>query len=125
MRKALTGVTPVLAAAITLFTTAGTALAATAPTTVSANPSPYATPGCLALDDQPGSLNYLNSEVEPWVSVDPRNGSHLVGAWQQDRWNNGGAHGQVAAYSTDGDSYRPPREAGTSNGDQRAGQPGH
>jgi hypothetical protein len=103
MRKAPARITPAVAAVITLIATgAGPALAATAPATVSANPSPYATPGCLALDDQPGSLNYLNSEVEPWVSVDPRNGSHLVGAWQQDRWNNGGAHGLVAGYSSDG-----------------------
>ena len=37
---------------------------------VSANPSPYATPGCLGLDTPQvpfGSLNYLNSEVEPQV----------------------------------------------------------
>jgi hypothetical protein len=104
MRKGLIGVAPAaFAAAITLVAAgAAPALAATAPTTVSANPSPFATPDCLALDNQPGSLNYLNSEVEPWASVDPRNGSHLVGVWQQDRWNNGGAHGLVAGYSTDG-----------------------
>ena len=58
--------------------------------------------GCLALEPQPGSLNYLNSEVEPQVAVDPTNPSHLVGTWQQDRWSNGGAHGLVAGYSNDG-----------------------
>lgn len=74
-------------------------------TAVSVNPSPYAAPGCLALDTpqlQFGSLNYRNSEVEPWVTVDPTNPNHLVGAWQQDRWSDGGAHGLMAAYSIDG-----------------------
>lgn len=54
------------------------------------------------MDNQPGSRNYRDSEVEPQVAVDPTNGQHLVGAWQQDRWSNGGAHGLVAAYSTTG-----------------------
>lgn len=51
-----------------------------------------------------GSIKYLNSTVEPDVAVDPTNPAHLVGAWQQDRWSDGGAHGLVAAYSTDGGS---------------------
>ena len=97
-----------LVAATTLFAASlvaasgQTAVAATAQALASQNPSPYATPGCLALEPQPGSLNYLNSEVEPQVAVDPTNPSHLVGAWQQDRWSNGGAHGLVAGYSNDG-----------------------
>ncbi len=45
---------------------------------------------------------YSNSEVEPYVAVDPGNSSHLVGAWQQDRWSNGGAKGQLGAASFDG-----------------------
>ncbi len=90
-------------AAATVFGASGaTAVAATAPALASQNPSPYATAGCLALEPQPGSLSYLNSEVEPQVAVDPTNPSHLVGAWQQDRWSNGGAHGLVASYSNDG-----------------------
>ncbi|MGS0625972.1 exo-alpha-sialidase, partial [Ralstonia sp. VS2407] len=28
--------------------------------------------------------------------------SNVIGAWQQDRWSNGGAHGLVAGYSFDG-----------------------
>jgi hypothetical protein len=58
--------------------------------------------GCLAFEPQPASLNYLNSEVEPQAAVDPTNPMHLVGAWQQDRWCSGGAHGLVAGYSNDG-----------------------
>jgi hypothetical protein len=40
--------------------------------------------------------------VEPQAAVDPTNARHLVGAWQQDRWSDGGSHGLVAAYSRDG-----------------------
>jgi hypothetical protein len=40
--------------------------------------------------------------VEVRVAVDPRNPSHAVGVWQQDRWSNGGAHGLVAATTGDG-----------------------
>jgi len=74
---------------------------------VSSNPSPFATPGCAAVNAAqtavvPGIYNYLNSEVEPWVAVDPTDGSHLVGAWQQDRWNDGGASGLASAHSSDG-----------------------
>jgi hypothetical protein len=69
--------------------------------------NPFAAAGCVALDAPQvaagdGVLNYLNSEVEPWVSLDPTNPTRLVGAWQQDRWTDGGAHGLVAGYSTDG-----------------------
>jgi hypothetical protein len=45
---------------------------------------------------------YVNSEVEPHVAVDPRNASHLIGVWQQDRWSNGGAKGLLSAASFDG-----------------------
>jgi hypothetical protein len=92
------------AAGIAVLASAGTAVAA--PATVSANPSPYAAPGCLALDASQvadaGSLNYLNSEVEPQVAIDPTDSMHLVAVWQQDRWSDGGAHGLVAGYSTNG-----------------------
>jgi hypothetical protein len=53
--------------------------------------------------DQPGSgINFPNSEVEPWMAVNPTNGNNLVAAWQQDRWNNGGSEGIVTASSLDG-----------------------
>jgi hypothetical protein len=42
---------------------------------------------------------FVNSEVEPHVAV---NGNVLIGAWQQDRWNNGGSEGNVTATSLDG-----------------------
>jgi hypothetical protein len=49
-------------------------------------------------------FNYLNSEVEPWVDVNPTNPLNIVGAVQQDRWSNGGARGLVAPVSLDGGS---------------------
>jgi hypothetical protein len=46
--------------------------------------------------------NYHNAPVEPWVAVDPKNPQHIVGAWQQDRWADGGSSGLVNGVSFDG-----------------------
>jgi hypothetical protein len=62
-------------------------------------PSPYT--GCTA-GGGPGATNYLNGEVEPWVAVNPTNSRNLIGVWQQDRWSDGGAHGLVAGFSSNG-----------------------
>ena len=45
---------------------------------------------------------FVNAEVEPWLAIDRRNGLHMVGAWQQDRWSNGSARALVSASSADG-----------------------
>jgi hypothetical protein len=50
---------------------------------------------------QPGTVT-LNSEVEPWVDVNPTNPTNIVGSVQQDRWDNGGARGLIAGVSQDG-----------------------
>jgi len=52
--------------------------------------SPFA-PGC----DQAVSTGvlYAGAEVEPQVAIDPRDASHLIGVFQQDRWSDGGARG--------------------------------
>jgi hypothetical protein len=84
----------VLAAVLSLAV-AGLARAAT-PVLVS-GASPYAS--CTI--GGPGTL-YVNAEVEPFVAVNPANSGNLIGAWQQDRWSNGGAHGLVAGFSLDG-----------------------
>ena len=59
--------------------------------------------GCTAdqVAEQSGTA-YLNSEVEPWVDVNPTNTSNVVGIWQQDRWSNGGSRGLVVGASTNG-----------------------
>jgi hypothetical protein len=77
------------------------------PTRVSPSSSVFATPTCAAVDGAQtaqvsSTFNYLNSEEEPNVAVDPTDNAHLVGTWQEDRWNDGGANGLATGYSTDG-----------------------
>lgn len=56
-----------------------------------------------------GGTLYLNAEVEPWVSANPRDDENLVAVWQQDRWSNGGAQGNLTGVSFDrGRSWRLP-----------------
>jgi hypothetical protein len=59
--------------------------------------------GCTAdgAAGQSGTV-YLHSEVEPWIDVNPTDGSNIVGIWQQDRWSNGGSRGLVVGASTNG-----------------------
>jgi hypothetical protein len=45
---------------------------------------------------------FPNSEVEPWIDVNPTNLNNIAGMWQQDRWSNGGARGHVVGVSTNG-----------------------
>src|SRR5512133_2497131 len=47
----------------------------------------------------PGEINWLNSELEPWVAVNPTDSSNLIGVYQQDRYTLGGARGLGAAVS--------------------------
>ena len=57
---------------------------------------------------QTGTL-YTNAEVEPWVSANPANDDNLVAVWQQDRWSNGGAQGNLTGVSFDrGRSWQRP-----------------
>ncbi len=58
---------------------------------------------CIA--DHPESQDgefFPDSEVEPWVAVDPRDKRHIVATWQQDRWSTGGARGIVTSVTFDG-----------------------
>ena len=57
---------------------------------------------CQGDDGNIGGTNVRNSEVEPFVAVDPSNPNVMIGAWQQDRWSNGGSQGLVTATSTNG-----------------------
>lgn len=47
-------------------------------------------------------VNYPEAEVEPWVVTDPIHPNHLIAAWQQDRWSDGGSHSLMSGASTDG-----------------------
>jgi len=61
---------------------------------------------------QNGGTVFLNSEVEPWVEVHPLDSDIVAAMWQQDRWSNGGARGNVLGFSFDGgvtwDLVNPP-----------------
>ena len=50
----------------------------------------------------PGETNYVNSELEPRVAVNPTDTSDIIGVYQQDRYTFGGARGLGAAVSHDG-----------------------
>jgi hypothetical protein len=67
--------------------------------------SPFPAAGCAGehLGTQSGTVS-LNSEVEPWIDVNPTDPGNIVGIFQQDRWSNGGARGLVTAASMDGGS---------------------
>ena len=75
------------------------ASAAVDPLTPVSGPSPFA-PGCEGAP-QTGTV-FRNAEVEPWVDVNLADDDNLVGNWQQDRWSNGGASGNLSAFSLDG-----------------------
>jgi hypothetical protein len=63
--------------------------------------SPFANCTADNVAGQSGTV-FHNSEVEPWVDVNPVNPKNVVGAVQQDRWSNGGARGLVAGVSFNG-----------------------
>src|SRR5437667_873090 len=88
---------------LTIVVTAHGVLVHAAPSPVKVSgASPYAS--CLNAGE-PGT-NFGNAEVEPDVAVNPTTvgtaNVNLIGVWQQDRWNNGGAHGLVAGFAFDG-----------------------
>jgi hypothetical protein len=62
--------------------------------------------GCTADDVEgqalDGSIAYFDSEIEPYVDVNPTNPNNLIAVWQQDRWSDGGARGLFSAVSDDG-----------------------
>jgi hypothetical protein len=59
------------------------------------------TPFNDACGDRQGTL-YSGAEVEPHLAVNPLNPDNVVGAWQQDRYGNGGARGVASGASFDG-----------------------
>jgi hypothetical protein len=70
------------------------------PPVLVSGPSPFST--CTIGSSGPGSVVYPNTEVEPFIAVNPANPDNVIGVFQQDRWNDGGARGLVAAPSFDG-----------------------
>src|SRR5262249_49693710 len=121
----------------------GTAALAWAPPAGAAGPSSTLGPlvqitgpsifnGCTADDpsgqEAEGSVFFANSEIEPFIDVNPAAPGHLIAVWQQDRWSDGGARGLVSAFSEDGgaswDTVTPPTFTECSNGTfERASDP--
>ena len=88
-----------LAAAAALLAV-GSALATVDPTVrVSPTASPFGgtSSGAACQGQTQTGTNYPGAEVEPFVDVNLANADNLVGAWQQDRWSNGGSTGQMSA----------------------------
>jgi hypothetical protein len=73
---------------------------AAAPLTLASDISPFA--GCTIGARDASSVNYPNTEVEPFVAVNPTDPNNIIGVYQQDRWSDGGARGLVAAVTHDG-----------------------
>ena len=84
-------------ALLVLVTVAGAApLTATPPVDVTAgNPLVGCPPDGFG-------INFADAEVEPWVDVNPTDSTNIVAIYQQDRYSDGGAKGNVSAASFDG-----------------------
>jgi hypothetical protein len=76
-----------------------TVMAAGPPANLISHGDPFA--ACV-LGGNGSGVNYRSAEVEPWVAGNPANTANFIGTWQQDRWSDGGAKGQVAGWSFDG-----------------------
>ena len=85
-------------------TLAVVATAAAAGPILASGPSPFT--GCTldnaAAQQQAGSILFMNAEPEMRSTINPTNASNIVGAYQQDRWNDGGARGLVSSWTKDG-----------------------
>ena len=92
-RSVLAGLVVVVAAV------PGSASAAVDPLTLVSGASPFVA-GCEGAP-QTGTM-FRNAEVEPWVDVNLADDDNLVGNWQQDRWSNGGASGNLSGFSLNG-----------------------
>jgi hypothetical protein len=99
MLRASVRKTVLTAVLVAAATGPATATAAVDPLTLVSGASPFAA-GCEGAP-QTGTV-FRNAEVEPWVDVNLADANNLVGNWQQDRWSNGGASGNLSAYSLNG-----------------------
>ena len=84
-----------LAVPVTVLPAAADQLA-TGPLVQVSGASPIA--GCTLDGPQTGTV-FENSEVEPFVAVNPADPDNVIAAWQQDRYSDGGSQGLVTASS--------------------------
>jgi hypothetical protein len=78
------------------------AIAEAVPLTASPPVEASATNPLAACPPDASGVNFLGSEVEPWLEVNPADPDNVVTFYQQDRYSNGGSKGNVAAVSFDG-----------------------
>jgi hypothetical protein len=96
-----------MAACIAVGTAGANPYMVTGPTLASGGASPFAA-GCggpgeaFHTSTEPVPVNFPDTEVEPWIEVNPQNTFDVAAFWQQDRWSDGGSHGLVAGISHDG-----------------------
>ena len=95
----LTGLVVALAVAVGAVTAQAGPLTATPPVEAS-GASPFG--GCTTPPGPGPGVVFPESEVEPWVDVNPQDQDNVAGFYQQDRWSNGGAKSNVASVSTNG-----------------------
>src|SRR4249919_837150 len=95
--RALLGTASAWLVGLAVAVAAGRASGAPPPPVSSGDPLASCTAGSNLFG---GGTNFPASEVEPFVAADPKNPGRLVAVWQQDRWSNGAARGEVSAYST-------------------------
>ena len=124
MRKGLSLIGVFVLVVFTLVPALAGPLASTAPLQVTGD-SPF-DPMCGLAGQDDGSVVFIDSEVEPWIDVSPADPDIMAGMWQQDRWNDGGARGNLIALSVDGGTswatFAPPNVTDcTENADAASG----
>jgi hypothetical protein len=95
---------------LALVLAAAPATAVASPTTFTLGPAVNASGGSpfaactIGADPEadPPSVVYPNTEVEPFVAVNPTNLDNIIGVYQQDRWTDGGSKGLLASRSFNG-----------------------
>src|SRR4051794_23132508 len=85
-------------AAAALLAPAGASAAVTGPS-LATGASPFP-PGCNGAP-QNGAV-YRDTEVEPFLDLNPVRPQNLTGVYQQDRYETGGANGLGTSFSEDG-----------------------
>lgn len=109
----------ILKSATVLLLAGSCAMAAEAAPRKVSGLSPFANCTADKVTSQPGT-NYPDSEIEPWIDVNPTNPDNIIAGWQQDRWSDGGARGLVAGVSIDGGAtwarLAPPKVSKCSGG---------
>jgi len=91
-----------IVALLLLFAAQPAAAANPVMTTRATTSNPYSSCAIGAGPPEWGTKVFVSAEVEPSISVNPSNPKNIIAVVQQDRWNDGGAHGLVAMVSHDG-----------------------